>query len=67
MFNLNVFFPLNIVFFFRLMEKTLTPTNSSKIRVQDYSTLFTSVLDSNYEGLSVLLEFLKNNYQELPN
>lgn len=49
------------------MEKTLIPTSSSKIRVQDYSTLFTSVLDSNYEGLSVLLEFLKNNYQELPN
>lgn len=47
------------------MEKTLN--NSSNIRVQDFSTLFTSVVDSNYEGLSVLLEFLKNNYQVLPN
>lgn len=47
------------------LEKTIS--SDSKIRVQDYSTVYSSVYGSNYEGLAALFAFLKDNYKVLPN
>lgn len=55
---------VEVLLFYRYLNKTIS--DNSAIRSQDLSTVYSAVYGNSY-GVSVLFQFLKDNYKILPN